>query len=630
MNKKITKGLSLLLLVVILLSSVPSFAATFPDVKPDYWAYSHIEKMVKLGMIKGHEDGTFKPKDNVTYLENLQMISGLITMTKEELNAGKMAYGSLLSELKIATWAQDAVVKCLYRGVISEAELREAEAKGLTATGTKFKPARLTISIYLAKAMGLEELANSKPVVSLPYKESLQIEGKYHRLLATLIDIGVLNPEGTGGGYFEPNAFVQRDAIAKMLSTGYDYLQKNPVKPVEKEEVTIRGTVSSVLSDAVRTYVTVKDRSNNDKAYFIEAKTKITVDNRTGTKDDIVKGQDIELTTLKDDLVVISLNVTSIEEDIKGIVKSISTSTNKIVIEDERDKAKTTELSVDKNTNILVNDKKGTLSDIKAGDSVAVIARNKLALDIEAKSKIREIEGTIKEIVKDTKGTTITHFIKITNAKDEVEEYEIDPKAYINRNKRSAVIEDLKLGDKVILELEYDLVIEIDANVVIKKVEGHITGINTRVSQGTMITMRNRETNKDEEYVLAKDVYIRIDNVVANSYDLKINYYANIVVEGNEIVEVFAESRSSNSSIIGKITSIDPRRNQFTISVDSFGQDGYTYGDLINVYTKADVIVRDINAINLEFKDLRKGDTVNIIGIYDGAVFAADIIMLLK
>ena len=541
-----------------------------------------------------------------------------------------MAYSSLLNELKIATWAQDAVVKCLYRGVISEAELREAEAKGLTATGTKFKPARLTISIYLAKAMGLEELANSKPVVSLPYKESLQIEGKYHRLLATLIDIGVLNPEGTGGGYFEPNAFVQRDAIAKMLSTGYDYLQKNPVKPVEKEEVTIRGTVSSVLSDAVRTYVTVKDRSNNDKAYFIEAKTKITVDNRTGTKDDIVKGQDIELTTLKDDLVVISLNVTSIEEDIKGIVKSISTSTNKIVIEDERDKAKTTELSVDKNTNILVNDKKGTLSDIKAGDSVAVIARNKLALDIEAKSKIREIEGTIKEIVKDTKGTTITHFIKITNAKDEVEEYEIDPKAYINRNKRSAVIEDLKLGDKVILELEYDLVIEIDANVVIKKVEGHITGINTRVSQGTMITMRNRETNKDEEYVLAKDVYIRIDNVVANSYDLKINYYANIVVEGNEIVEVFAESRSSNSSIIGKITSIDPRRNQFTISVDSFGQDGYTYGDLINVYTKADVIVRDINAINLEFKDLRKGDTVNIIGIYDGAVFAADIIMLLK
>lgn len=633
MNKKFTKHLSLLLLVVILLSSVPSFAATFPDVKSSHWAYEYIEKMVKQGVIKGHDDGTFKPAESVTYLENLQMISGIITLTKEELSEGKMAYSSLLNELKIASWAQDAVIKCLYKDVISESELREAHKSGLTTTGTKYRPARLAISVYLAKAMGLEELAYNKTVIVLPYKDSLQIEAKHHRFLLVLIEAGVLDPKGTGEGFFEPKSPVQRDAIAKMMSTAYDYLQKNPVKPVEKEEVTIRGSVVSVLSDAKQTYLTVKDRDNNQKAYVVDSKTVITVDKKTGKTSDIVEGQDIDLTIIKDQIIALTVNVTSIEESFKGTVKSIVASTNKLTIEYEDAKSRTKknlELSVDKNASIYLNDKKADLYDIKVGDSVDLIVRNKVVLEIEALSKLREIEGIIKEITSDSKGTTVKHFIKITNDKDETKEYEIDPKAYIYRKGRSAKIEDLKNGDKVILDLEYDIVVEIDADVVIKKLEGNIIGTNTRVGQGTILTIRNRETNKDEEYTLARDVYIRVDNVAAAVSDLKLNYYVNIVVEGNEIVEIYSDSRSSNSTVLGKITYIDSKRYQLEISVDSFNQDGYKYGEIINVYAKSDVIVKDIYSSNIEFKDLRKGDVVNIIGTSDGTIFSADIIMLLK
>ncbi len=217
MNKKITKSLSLILVLLILTSSIPSFAATFPDVPSKHWAYKYIEDMTKKGIITGHEDGKYKPNDSVSYLENLKLISGLITLSTEELNAGKMAYGSLLNELKIDGWAQEAVIKCLYRDVITEAELKEAQSKGLTSVGTKLRPSRLVISIYLAKAMGLEELANSKPVVVLPYKESLKIETKYHRLLSVLIDAGVLNPDGVGDGYFEPNTAVTYKKIQLNL-----------------------------------------------------------------------------------------------------------------------------------------------------------------------------------------------------------------------------------------------------------------------------------------------------------------------------------------------------------------------------------------------------------------------------
>lgn len=635
MNKRFNKSVSLILILFILSSSIPSFAATFPDVKSTHWAYAHIEKMVKLKMIKGHDNGTFKPNDSVSYLENLQLISGLISLSAEELNAGKMAYGSLLTELKIASWAQEAVIKCLYEGVISDKELREAESKGLTATGTKLRPDRLTISIYLAKAMNLEELANSKPVIVLPYKESISIEGKYHKYLAVLIDAKVLDPKGTGEGYFEPKSPVKRDAMAKMLSTAYDYLQKNPVKPVEpekpKEEVTIKGTVVNVYTDSTRTYVTVKDRYNLEKAYVIDSKTKITIDNKAGVIANIFKGQNVEVTTIKDDLNALIVNVTSIEENIEGIVKSVSFVNNKITIDYISDKiTKTIELLVDKNASIYVNDEKTDLYDIKIEDSVDLVIKNNIVIEIEAKSKLREVKGTIKEITRDNKASTNKYFIKIINSEDETKEYEVHSDADIYRKNRTVNIDDLRIGDSVILDLEYDVVMEIDADVVAKELEGHITGINTKVGQGTLITIRNKDTNKDEEYTLSKDVYIKIDKVVANSYDLKINYYVNIEVEGNEIVEVYAESRSSNSTVIGKITYIDAKRYQFEISVDSFNQDEYNYGDLINVYTKSDVIVRDVYSGDLELRNLRKGDIVNIIGTYDGSTFSADIIMIIR
>ncbi len=375
----------------------------------------------------------------------------------------------------------------------------------------------------------------------------------------------------------------------------------------------------------------MKERDNTEKVYVINADTKVNVDSKAGKASDIVNGQEIELTIVKGGTVALTINVTSIEEDIKGTVKSVSTSTNKITVEYESDRTtKTVELAVDKNTNIYVNDKKADLKDIKAGDSVELKVKNKLVLQMDAKSKLSEIEGIIKEITIDTKEVTPKHFIKITNAKDETKEYEIDPKAYIYRKGRSAKIEELRIGDKVILDLEYDIVMEIDADVVIKKLEGHITGINTRVSQSTIITIRNRETNKDEEYVLSKDVYIRVDNVAATASDLKINYYANVVVEGNQIVEIYSESRSSNSTILGKVTYVDPRGLEFEISVDSYNQDGYKYGDLIRVYAKPDVIINDVYSTKLGLKDLKKGNLVNVIGTSDGTTFSADIIVILK
>ncbi len=624
MNKKFKSGLSLILILFILSSSIPSFAApTFPDVKATHWAYDYIEKMVKLKMITGYDDGFFKPNDTVNYLENLQLISRLLDLSQEELNAGKMAYGSVLTELKIVNWAQDAVIKSLYRGVISEKELREAQSKGLTTTGTKLRPNRLTISIYLAKAMGLEDLANSKQVISLPYKEAAKIDIKYHKYLAVLIDAKVLDPKGTGEGYFEPTASVKRDAMAKMLSTAYDYLQKNPVKPVEpekpKEEATIKGTVVSVYSNLNITYVTVKDNSNSETTYVIDNKTKITVDNKAGVVDSIIKGQDIDLTIFKGELTAVTINVKSIEEKINGVIKSVSASTNKIAVDIDRT-SKTVELSLDKGANIYVNDKKGVLSDIKAGDSVELVTRNNLVLDIEAKSKTRKIEGFIAAIKENDKKYTVT----IEDDKAIKTDYELSDKANIYRSNKVSKITDLRIGDKAYIELEYNVIIDIEAEIVKKDVEGYITGINRRLNKSAEVTIKNKKTEKEETYEIAQNAYIKIDNAIVTSLELKVGYFINATIGGNEIIEIYADSVSNESIIRGKVISVNPNYDEIKISVTSSGLDGMKYGDEVTIRTARNVIISDVRNPKLILNDIRIGMNVYIFGTYDGSTFIAN------
>ena len=78
---KRTKILSLLLALTMLLSVavVPASAADFTDVKKDYQYYDAIQDLVARGIINGYEDGSFKPKANITRAEGAKIIYGILS-----------------------------------------------------------------------------------------------------------------------------------------------------------------------------------------------------------------------------------------------------------------------------------------------------------------------------------------------------------------------------------------------------------------------------------------------------------------------------------------------------------------------------------------------------------------------
>lgn len=634
MNKNFKRGITTVLTSAMLISSVPSYAAAprFKDVPAKHWAYSYVENMAKLGYLSGYDDGTFKPGNNLTFMESMSTLSRLTNPTAAEKNAAKSEYKSLLDQLKVEhEWARDALSIALYKDIVSKDELVNANDKGLLNKNIN----KITVSVFVARTMGLEEAARSKTVVFLPYKDTELIEASQRKYVDVLLDAGVLDSKGEGDGKFNPKSTLTRQVMATMLSNASDYIKKNPItsvpdtsKPVETE--IIKSTIKRITDELGRKYLVIEDRAGNESGYLIENTTPITIDGKTTNSFSLAVGQDVELTIKKGTLDLVSVKATSVEEVMDGKVKYINSSTSKMTLEYmDGNKTLTKDFTIDKNAKIYLDDKVAYLSDIKTGDTVKIRTQNSIISDIEAKAKIQKIEGIIKEIVpiKDTKD--LEYEITIVDSKDISHKFKIDSKTYIYRNNKTVKVTDLKLKDNAYIISEYGIAQDIDAKVVKREIKGYIVGINNRFNQNTLVTIRNTETNKEENYELTSGAYIRIDNKPASALPSTPGYYVEIVLEGDEIVDIYADSSSLDTSVSGKIDYIDTKNNIIEVTKDNinFENDGFKREATIYVSPTAIVTIKG-SVSKFGILDLRKGDKIITAGTYQGANYVADTIIV--
>lgn len=634
MNKNFKRGITTVLTSALLISSVPSYAAAprFKDVPAKHWAYSYVENMAKLGYLSGYDDGTFKPGNNLTFMESMSTLSRLTNPTAAEKNAAKSEYKSLLDQLKVEhEWARDALSIALYKDIVSKDELVNANDKGLLNKNIN----KITVSVFVARTMGLEEAARSKTVVFLPYKDTELIEASQRKYVDVLLDAGVLDSKGEGDGKFNPKSTLTRQVMATMLSNASDYIKKNPItsvpdtsKPVENE--IIKSTIKRITDELGRKYLVIEDRAGNESGYLVENTTPITIDGKTTNSFSLAVGQDVELTIKKGTLDLVSVKATSVEEVMDGKVKYINSSTSKMTLEYmDGNKTLTKDFTIDKNAKIYLDDKVAYLSDIKTGDTVKIRTQNSIISDIEAKAKIQKIEGIIKEIVpiKDTKD--LEYEITIVDSKDISNKFKIDSKTYIYRNNKTVKVTDLKLKDNAYIISEYGIAQDIDAKVVKREIKGYIVGINNRFNQNTLVTIRNTETNKEENYELTSGAYIRIDNKPASALPSTPGYYVEIVLEGDEIVDIYADSSSLDTSVSGKIDYIDTKNNIIEVTKDNinFENDGFKREATIYVSPTAIVTIKG-SVSKFGILDLRKGDKIITAGTYQGANYVADTIIV--
>ncbi len=68
---------------------------TFPDVQYDEWYAGYVGAIAELGIVNGYDDGTFRPKDNITYYEIFRIVYTIIgrTPVTSEIIASAIANG---------------------------------------------------------------------------------------------------------------------------------------------------------------------------------------------------------------------------------------------------------------------------------------------------------------------------------------------------------------------------------------------------------------------------------------------------------------------------------------------------------------------------------------------------------
>lgn len=114
-DETITRAEAATLLKKLELPEVNQKAVTFSDVHSTDWYYDAVHLAVKSNMVSGYEDNTFRPQNNITRFEAINILSKLVR--SENYNDVQLPYGDKES---IPSWVNTSVRNLYAAGIIAE------------------------------------------------------------------------------------------------------------------------------------------------------------------------------------------------------------------------------------------------------------------------------------------------------------------------------------------------------------------------------------------------------------------------------------------------------------------------------------------------------------------------------
>lgn len=99
--------------------SLPDSAAGFSDVKSGQWYTAAMSWAVRKKLIRGYEDGSYRPEALITREEMCVILDRLMQQRGETLHTGKLSFADTAS---ISVWARDSVARMTALGLIRGAE----------------------------------------------------------------------------------------------------------------------------------------------------------------------------------------------------------------------------------------------------------------------------------------------------------------------------------------------------------------------------------------------------------------------------------------------------------------------------------------------------------------------------
>lgn len=589
-----------------------AFAAKFADVTKDNygWALDAIEQMTEDGIIKGYEDGTFRPANTVTKLEALVLISRILGVNDKE-NAAFMEvatekYGKTVSDYDLP-YGDDEIVFLLAKGILAKSELSAYIGGANPSTGLK----RYEVAVLMTKAMGAEESVKQNLVTVLDYADEADIPSYAKKYVEYVTNEGIM--KGMDEKHFSPNTDVVRAQIALLLQ-----------RVISLSDVqTFTGTVSNI--DSLLGVVRFKTSDGEVYGYTIKDDVTLRFDAEECTINDVKVGMDAVITTRAGKLSSIDFLTPDTEEVVKGSVTSVmkSSGTQKIKMEVFADDGTTSSQTYECGDSIVIK-KEGTsntLNDITVGDYAELTLKKGKITMIYAEPKAANAKGTITDI--SLKGGIVTIEIENTDGKKETYTVASDDSVSVTRNGSKAELTEVMAGDSVSLTLNYRKVVKILATSRTSTKTGVIEEIS--ISANPYIVLKINGEN--EKYTLSKDAQISVDGKTGTIYDLRLAASATVTLDSNAVTKLTTTPVETVSQITGKIDFVNVSYGLIQVTYfDSASSQDVTRSVFVNKNTK---IIDNATSKEIALKAVEAGSSVTAVGTSTSGVFEASTIIIL-
>jgi len=552
---KATVILFALLFAVIGVAYADGNTSKFTDID-DSWAKQHIINVYSKGLMGGVTETQFKPKDKVKNYDALVSISRMINREKdinlEQLE--KKYQDSVLKKYNVAEYAKEGILVCLGKGVIEPFEIETFSDYPYIL--------KKDLSKYLGKALGVVVESNAPPVV-LGFTDALFIRPVYAPYIKFLIDNGVVNDSGN----FNPDSYIDRATLAKMLDKS-NAVYENKVLGLD-----------TTVKDSTATEEAVQDTNTGEEAELIDTNVSIP----EAVVEDTAQADE---TAYLDEVIAEYSNLA-------------------VFIGAERKIYKIAD-----NAECTIDGVSSGFWKLKKSDMVKLYFKDGKIIKINGESKIRKTVGKLVSI-QTTDKTTLT----METGSGETKEYTITAKTMVIKDGKSALWQELKNGNSLVITTSYDELIEINADGVKSTDKGVIESIVYSRMAPPKLVITALDGSQNTYY---SNNSMEVTGAGSDVYSLRPGMQVDISLIDDEIskIAVINDTVFVQAELKGIIKSIDAASQTIVVEVYD-GSVNKNVDKKIYLTAETNIVYVDLASLKintLEIGSLKANQTISIIG----------------
>lgn len=570
------------------------------------WAVEGLASMKAKGIVKGYDDGTFRPQASITQPEALAMALRLLGLEEE---AQKKAHLQARAP-GVPAWARGYVNLASELGLIHESELNATSPAS-----------RLWVAVLLVKALDLEaHVDDVEEELEDLFEDAGDVPGAWRGYLVVAAKKGLLSgyPDRT----FRPNQPITRAEMAAILDRIdqnmpwiWEYEVRGRVVSVGDDEITVAPwwgwlpkpiiELPLRIPERVRTRLAVRHQARTNlggsaggfewgfpggaeaslgiggnqwipiseiieprqpvqpKTYQVSEDALILVNGQEGSLDDISPGDDVRMVLNSEGAAILIIANSGMWWDISGAVTDIDDDPKEITV--RTSVCGENAYRAADNVRVEYQGKEVEWSDIRVGDQVSLRLYQGKVIHVKILPRTVVVHGTVRELPTDDNPkiqVALDSGTKVT--------YAVDDKTEVRYRGKDIEIADLKVGDKVKLVVERGTatLIELKTPVDGRKVgeedgedeeeepeEGQededeeeardVTATITavyRTASRMVITVRTTE-GKTKRYELASDCRIELEDGSIYVGEIRPGDRVTLTLEGNVVTKLVLRSR---------------------------------------------------------------------------------------